>query len=141
MPSQEFGDGQIVLQFLQRLVELCLMRILRFLPRELPVLRRPLRTLDWQQRKPRLAQQAARDGCWAIGLRVGGVEDARCALRAVHGWTEDQMIKLSSSTNPARRNAPLAPPPPSSSSRFTPSSRLRMSSARARSSCDFPAKM
>src|SRR5258708_33519136 len=60
-PSQEFGDGQIVLQFLQRLVELCPMRILRFLPRELPVLHRPLRTLDLQQRKPRLAQQPVRE--------------------------------------------------------------------------------
>src|ERR1700737_4076550 len=61
MPSQEFGDGQIVLQLLQRLVELCLMRILRFLSRELPVLHRPLRTVDRQQRKPRLTQQAVRD--------------------------------------------------------------------------------
>src|SRR6202023_194199 len=35
MPSQEFGDGHIVLQFLQHFVELCLVRISRFLPREL----------------------------------------------------------------------------------------------------------
>jgi hypothetical protein len=42
------------------------MRILRFLPRELPVLHRPLRTLDRQQRKPRLAQQAVRDRSLAM---------------------------------------------------------------------------
>src|ERR1700737_2158975 len=66
MPSQEFGDCQILLQFLQRLVELWLMRILRLLPRELPVLHRPLRTLDRQQRKPRLAQQAVRDRSLAM---------------------------------------------------------------------------
>src|ERR1700720_539865 len=66
MPSQEFGDGHIVLQFLQHFVELCLVRISRFLPRELPVLHRPLRTLDRQQRKPRLAQQAVRDRSLAM---------------------------------------------------------------------------
>src|ERR1700722_6991340 len=66
MPSEEFGDGQIVLQFLQRLVELCLTRILRLLSRELPVLHRPLRTLDRQQRKPRLAQQTVRDRSLAV---------------------------------------------------------------------------
>src|ERR1700676_2263773 len=66
MPSQEFGDGQIILQFLQRLVELCLMRILRFLPRERPVLPRPMRTVDRQKRKPRLAQQAVRDRSLAM---------------------------------------------------------------------------
>src|ERR1700682_3440229 len=41
------------------------MRILRFLPRELPVLHRPLLTLDRQQREPRLAQQAVRAGSLA----------------------------------------------------------------------------
>src|SRR4030081_4005654 len=66
MSPQEFGDRQIVLHFLQPPVKLCLMRILRFLPRELPVLHRPLRTFDRQQRKPRLAQQAARDGRLAM---------------------------------------------------------------------------
>src|SRR5258706_14665228 len=245
MPSQEFGDGQIILQFLQRFVELCLMRILRFLPRECPVLPRPLRTVDRQKRKPRLAQQAVRDRSLAMDefgtafrrvsefrsrkrmdtpaapvsrfqhrhLPAGSSEFAgghqacgACAdyddvvwmwsghARALptgcrpisafwiryrsniappsKAWllssviavmgarrptsasaeaktlgapfapsTAGHRIKLSSSTNPARRKAPLAPPPPSSSSRFTPSSRLKMSSARARSSSDFPAKM
>src|ERR1700676_1048888 len=66
MPSQELGDGQIVLQCLHRLMELCLMRILRFFPRELPVLHRPLLTVDRQKRKPRLAQQAVRDRSLAV---------------------------------------------------------------------------
>jgi hypothetical protein len=32
-----------------------------------------------------------RNGGSAIGLRIRGVEDARCTLRAVHGWTQDQI--------------------------------------------------
>src|SRR5260221_14764950 len=66
MSPQKFGDGHVVLQFLQRLVKPCLMSILRFLPRELPVLHRPLHTLDRQQREPRLAQQAVRDRSLAM---------------------------------------------------------------------------
>src|SRR5258706_5427895 len=66
MPSQELGDSQIVLQFLQRLVKLCLTRILRLLAREPSVFDGPLRTFDRQQRKPRLAQQAVRDGRLAM---------------------------------------------------------------------------
>src|SRR5258707_13525531 len=42
------------------------MRILSILPQELPVLHRPLRTVDRQQRKPRLAQQAVRDRSLAM---------------------------------------------------------------------------
>ena len=40
-----------------------------------------------------LAALQRRRGEWgsAIGLRIRGVEDARCTLRAVHGWTEDQI--------------------------------------------------
>jgi hypothetical protein len=32
-----------------------------------------------------------RHGGSAIGLRIRGVEDARCTLRAVHGWTQYQI--------------------------------------------------
>src|ERR1700731_2582390 len=84
MPSQEFGDGHIVLQFLQHFVELFLVRISRFLPRELPVIHRPLRALDRQQRKPRLAQQAVRDRSLAMnefGSAFGRVTELRSRKR------------------------------------------------------------
>src|SRR5882757_10640707 len=42
------------------------MKSLRCLPRKFSVLRRPLGTPDRQQRKPRLAQQAMRDGRLAM---------------------------------------------------------------------------
>src|SRR5882762_4331955 len=66
MPSQKFGDGKVVLQFLQRLVKLRFMRILEFSANELSVLHSPSGALDRQQRQPRFAQQAVRDGRLAM---------------------------------------------------------------------------
>jgi hypothetical protein len=66
MLPQKFGDRQIVLQFFPRLVKLCLMKILRSPVREHSVFDGPLHAFDRQQRKPRLAQQAARDGRLAM---------------------------------------------------------------------------
>ena len=65
MPSQEFGDGQILREVLQGPLELGLMSW-NIPSQELPVLHRPWRALDWQQLEPRLAQQAARDRSLAM---------------------------------------------------------------------------
>src|SRR5258705_13251860 len=78
MPSQEFSDGQIVLQFLQRLVKLRFMRVLRSLAREPSVFDGPLRSFDCQQRKLRLAQQA-------VGDRSLAMDEFGAALRRVSG--------------------------------------------------------
>ncbi len=66
MPSQEFGDGQILREVLQGPLELGLMRSLNIPSQELPVLHCPWRALDRQQPKPRLAQQAVRDRSLAM---------------------------------------------------------------------------
>jgi hypothetical protein len=64
-------------------------------------------------------------------------QGARYTLRAGHGG---QRIKLTLSTNPARRKARLAPPPPFSSSRFTSSASEDVQLS-TRSSSAFPAEM
>ena len=61
MPSQEFGNGQILREVPQGPFELGLMRSLNIPSQELPVLHCPWHALDRQQLKPRLAQQATRD--------------------------------------------------------------------------------
>src|ERR1700688_4428518 len=66
---------------------------------DLPVSRRVgTRVLDPVPQQHRAAfkslaalQGHRRDGGAAIGLRIRGVEHARCTLRAVHGWTQDQI--------------------------------------------------